>query len=153
MTGKPTVDHVERPNPPWRSDRTTECGLDDSRCLISRSEFYDRVKDQGQQRAAMSICMTCWHTALRYGGRGHSQMSAKASFLNLWGHDPADVIGRDLHGKRREMLSRELQIVGLLVEAHRDEFDEALKGMADAATLDDLRVKRAKPQVRAANRR
>lgn len=150
---RPTVDHIERPNPPWRTERTTECGLDDTHKMVSRAEFYERVKDQGQQRAAMSVCMTCWHTAIRYGGWGRDHASTKAQFLNLWGHDPADVIGRDLHGKRRDLLNRELHVVGLLIEAHRDEFDQAMAGAADALTLDELRAKRSWAQAQAKGRR
>jgi hypothetical protein len=120
--------------------------------MISRAEFYRRVTDLGQQRAAMGICMTCWHTAQRYTGWKVKQTHDEqvAAFLDLWERDPAEVIGRDIvYGERRERLNSELRVIGLLIEAHRNEFDEAMAGLADAATLDDLRAKRAKVNRRA----
>lgn len=138
------LDHVERPTAPWRSERLTECGLDDRRPLITRAEFYDRVKAQG------------WGAATRDQQR--------AEFVDPWAYDPAVVVDRDLHGvvygrsgikkplEGRELLNRELHVIALLVEAHRAEFDAALAGMDEATGLDALRAKRAARAPKAGGR-
>lgn len=138
------LDHVERPMPPWRTERATECGLDQRHPMISRREFYERVKAQGKQRAAMSICMTCWSTAERHAGYGYtSHAELVAAFEQGWESDPVAVIGRDVYGKHRDLLAAELRATALLVAAHRAEFDEAMVGMAVAPSLAERRSSKA----------
>lgn len=145
------LDHVERPTAPWRTERLSECGRSDSPRLITRVEFYDRVKAQGPQRAAMSVCMTCWHTAQRHhvvGGLATKDQS-RAAFNDPWAYDPAAVLARDLSraefdkGTVRDRLNRELRVIALLIAAHRSEFDEAMDGLDSAVTMDALRSQRA----------
>lgn len=149
---KDPVDHVERPSAPWRTERLTECGLAPSDRSITRAQFYDRVMDQGQQRAAMSICMTCWHTAQNHaGGWGAAtREQERQEFVDAWAYDPAAVLARDLARGRyargnesRQRLNRELHVIALLIEAHRDEFDAAMVGLDEAPSMDELRAQRA----------
>lgn len=115
---KEPVDHVRRPQLPWRSDAgMTECGLNaESVKTLSRDEFFARLKDFGQQRTAMVTCMTCSNTATRWG---------------TWADDPRRALDREIQwetaGRRNErgvLLRDELLAVAALIEAHREEFDE-----------------------------
>lgn len=126
------MDHIERPRPPWRNDHQTECGRDVSEfaSVLTRDEAVAKVKKQGQQRAAMSTCMTCWSTAERHGD---------------WANDPAGVIAREprwSRGPGAERWKTELRALGLLYEAHRDEFDAVMAGLADTSSIADKRAAR-----------
>ncbi len=107
---KDPVDHILRPRLPWREDiGITECGLDGTKVpTLTRDQFFQRLKDLGQQRTAMTTCMTCSTTAARWG---------------TWDDDPRweTAWRRDDHGAR---LRDELQAAAMLIEAHREEFDE-----------------------------
>lgn len=62
-------EHVQRVLLPWRSreDALTECGLPaDPRTTLSVEEMRAKIARQGQQRAALSSCMTCWSTVNRH---------------------------------------------------------------------------------------
>lgn len=123
---KDPVDHVLRPSLPWRAaSAITECGYDASKVkTLTREEFFQRVKDLGQQRAAMITCMTCSDTAKRWG---------------TWADDPRVAIHREIawergesywnHGRtdRGQLLKDELIAIAALVAAHRDEFDATIK--------------------------
>jgi hypothetical protein len=60
---KEPVDHILRPNLPWRSPdegAITECGYDASKVkTLTRAEFFKGQKDLGERRTAMLTCMTC----------------------------------------------------------------------------------------------
>jgi hypothetical protein len=115
---KDPVDHILRPSLPWRSPddaAITECGFDASKVkVLTRSEFFQRLKDLGQQRSAMLTCMTCADTARRWG---------------TWDDDPRKALEREItwesgwrrtdHGWR---LRDELLAIAALIEAHQDEF-------------------------------
>lgn len=146
------LDHVARPALPWRDESLTECGIESPR-TISRQEFYDRVKAQGQQRASMGICMTCWHTCQRHAGHeglkaGATQADVVAAFVDVWRYDPAGVLDREVtwDKSRRDRLNRELWAIAMVVQAHRDEFDAALDGMDAAPSLADLRARKQSRQ-------
>jgi hypothetical protein len=68
---KEPVDHILRPNLPWRSPdegAITECGYDASKVkTLTRAEFFKGQKDLGERRTAMLTCMTCSDTARRGG--------------------------------------------------------------------------------------
>ncbi len=132
-----TVDHIARPSLPWRAESRTECGREagDVASLISRDAAVRKVKDQGQQRAAMSTCMTCWSTADRYAD---------------WATSPGDVMAREVplgyrwrRSQGEPLIDRELRAVAALVAAHRDEFDGYLAGLESAPTLTAARQRRA----------
>jgi hypothetical protein len=114
---KEPVDHILRPRLPWRDgDGITECGYDASKVkTLTRAEFFERVKELGQQRTAMLTCMTCSDTAKRWG---------------TWDDDPRKALEREIQWEcqwRRDdrgvRLRDELLAIAALVDLHREEFD------------------------------
>jgi hypothetical protein len=117
---KEPVDHIQRPQLPWRTDAgITECGYDAAKVkTLTRVDFFARLKDMGQQRTAMLTCMTCSDTARRWG---------------TWEDDPRRALDREIQWEtawrrsdRGELLRDELLAIATLIEAHRDEFDAHL---------------------------
>lgn len=123
---KEPVDHILRPTLPWRKAHevpVTECGFNAAKVTtLSREEYFRRVKDLGQQRAAMMTCMTCSQTAGRWG---------------TWEDDPRLAMSREIEWERGSMYYRartdrgqllrdELLAVAALIEAHRDEFEASV---------------------------
>jgi len=116
---KEPVDHILRPSLPWRTDGgITECGYDASKVkAVTRAEFFQRVKDLGQQRTAMLTCMTCADTARRW---------------KTWEEDPRQALEREINWERGgayrdrtdrgERLKDELIAIATLIETHSDEF-------------------------------
>lgn len=123
---KPVVEHIVRAaSLPWRpaDDRLTECGKSSAGYpSITREEFDKKLRLQGQQRAAMSTCMTCWNTATRW---------------KSWAVDPVDAMSRECYGMRgdRDQLRKELWALAELVDRHREEFDGFLHGLEQTADL------------------
>lgn len=120
---KQPVDHVLRPQLPWRGGPgVTECGLDASKIsTLTREDFQSRLKEMGQQRTAILTCMTCMDTARRWG---------------RWEDDPRTALEREIQWEgsgrwsrsdRGDALLHELHAIAALVETHRDEFDEMLR--------------------------
>jgi hypothetical protein len=123
---KEPVDHILRPRLPWRGPdegAITECGYDASKVkTLTRSEFYQRLKDLGVQRTAMLTCMTCCDAAKRW----------RAS----WNDDPRQAVDREIAWEfgggyrpredRGSRLKDELHAIAALIEAHRDEFERLL---------------------------
>lgn len=130
------LEHVVRATPPWRDVSQTECGLDiKGRQVITRAAFVAKVKDQGQQRSAMTTCMTCWNTARRWKD---------------WAGSPSQVIARDVNqwgDEKRAGIDAELLALAAMVEAHPDEFYGFLAGLKDTASLADARKQRRLPRV------
>lgn len=125
---KQPVDHILRPQLPWRThdDAITECGFDASKVkAITRDEAVERFKEFGRQRFAMFTCMTCMDTAERHG---------------TWDKDPRKALEREInwecqwrrtdHGQR---LRDELLAIADLIEAHKDDF------MAKVAEIEQRR--------------
>lgn len=119
---KQPVDHIIRSQLPWRrGPGITECGYDAAKVTaITREEYAARVKDLGQQRAAMVTCMTCSTTVRNW---------------STWEQDPRHAIGREVEWETRgsryandrgNLLRDELAVIAALIEAHRDEFDAKL---------------------------
>lgn len=114
---KDPVDHILRPQLPWRSDAgITECGLNASKApTLTRADYFARLKDMGQQRTAILTCMTCANTASRWG---------------TWDDDPRKALDREIawegasgRHERGVRLQDELFAIAALIDAHRDEFD------------------------------
>jgi hypothetical protein len=125
---KEPVDHVLRPTLPWRSPTEgaiTECGYDASKVnTLTRAEYFQRLKDYGQQRTAMCTCMTCGDTAKRWGE---------------WADDPRFAIEREIQWERPgyrfredrgQRLKDELLAIASLIEAHPEEFTSAIAAIA-----------------------
>ena len=116
---KDPVDHILRPQLPWRTDGgITECGYNAAKVsTLTREEYFERVKSLGQRRAAMMTCMTCSDTASRW---------------KTWEYDPRQAMQRELtwevgngygRPKRGCRLRDELLAIAALIEAHRNEFE------------------------------
>ena len=111
------IDHILRPQLPWRFDAgITECGLNAAKApTLTRDQYVKRRKDYGQQRTAMTVCMTCASTAQRW---------------ESWEQDPRKAIGREVEWEthwsrsdRGDRLRDELLAVAALIESHRAEFE------------------------------
>jgi hypothetical protein len=123
------LDHVLRPILPWRDERLTECGRTDVSRAIGRDEFVAKVRREGKQRSAMTTCMTCWNTALRWKD---------------WRQSPSDVMRRALPTwpSGPDRADDELRAIAALIAEHRDEFDGYLNGLGDTVSLSDHRSQR-----------
>jgi hypothetical protein len=129
-----SLDHVRRSDLPWRTATLTECGRPvEGLSTISRAEFAARVKQQGQQRSALTTCMTCWDTARRWPE---------------WVADPVAAMAREVAGAghysdgRHDQIRDELRALAALVEEYRTEFDEFLAGLAKTVSLAEHRAQR-----------
>jgi hypothetical protein len=126
------LDHVARAGLPWRPEHRTECGLAPAgRAVISRDQLVEKLKREGQRRAAMTTCMTCLDTAARH---------------QPWDQDPASALQREipLYGRdqERDLVNSELRAIAALIDAHRDEFDGYLTALAGTVRLADARTAR-----------
>lgn len=132
---KEPVDHIERPFLPWRSEKETtltECGYEAIKVkTLTRSEFFRRLKEYGQQRTAILTCMTCMQTAQRWA---------------TWDEDPRDALSREIqwegrfsdnHGHR---LRDELRAIAIMVKAYPEEFKELVHRVT--GTVDFLHEKK-----------
>ena len=145
---KEPVDHIVRPLLPWRTAEgaITECGYDASKVkTITREDYRARLKDMGQQRAAMFTCMTCADTVRRWCA---------------WEEDPRGAIGREVEWERGgywyrtrddrgTRLKDELLAIASLIEAHRDEFAqliEAIERRRDWLEKKAAAAKKPKPE-------
>lgn len=131
------MEHIERCLLPWQSERLTECGkpVAEFAAVLSREEAARKFRDQGKQRAAMTTCMTCM-------SRGQYQPLS-------WEQNPAAVMQRaceraGYYPKEDHPMNVELRALALLVEAHRDEFDQAIRDLTAAVPLAKARDKRFK---------
>ena len=126
----PRLDHVRRPQPPWRVADVTECGLpEDRHPTLSRVELAAKVRRLGVQRAAMTTCMTCLATAQRWP---------------TFDDDPVEAIGRETHRGRdaNPAFRDELLAIAALIERHPDEFAQLLAGIANTIRLSERRAAR-----------
>lgn len=168
MTRVGPVDHIARLIVPWRADvELTECGRAVTEVPAERIVTVDtvnaRVRDQGQQRAAFSTCMTCWETAERWHGSGRrNRLGAilrELEALRYVDHAPVRRFApgesvrwdreydRQLGAwERRKRFERELDAILALIQAHRAEFDGFITGHAAAPSLADARARR--PRLR-----
>ena len=116
---KEPVDHILRPRLPWRNADAdmTECGLNAAKvATLSRDAHSLRIRDLGQQRAAMLTCMTCADTSKRW---------------KPWQESPLQAIERETAWEQRRgwgeprgwRLHDELIAAATLIDAHREEFD------------------------------
>lgn len=135
--------HVLRAGLPWRTEAPlTECGRDATKLpaadLLTRDEARAKVKAWGARRSALVICMSCADTTNRWP---------------TWDQDPVSAIERAGRGygfrghptpDRRELLARELRAIALLIDAHPDEFTQAVEGLSETTQLADHRRDRAR---------
>jgi hypothetical protein len=127
MSADEPLKHIRRPALPWRDAPLTECGrpVGDVRAWIDRGEALAMVAKHGIRRAAFMICMTCMTTANQYPE---------------WDDDPRGALAREFLGAARDQeLGDHLRAIGLLVAAHRAEFDDLLAGLKNTVSLADAR--------------
>jgi hypothetical protein len=130
------LEHVQRTPLPWRTESKTECGRPAAEysAVLTRDEFFAKVKKQGKQRAAMSTCMTCMETASRH---------------TTWGESPSSVMSRELTTGRydrnmgEKQIDRELRAIAALIEAHGEEFHGYLSGLDQTVSLRERRLRSA----------
>ncbi len=138
MAQEEQLDHVARPMLPWRTEFRAECGLPPipGRSIIDRNAFRAKLTRQGKTRSAMTTCITCWQTASRWKD---------------WSLSPSDVVRRELPqqwgGTQTNALDDELRAIAALIEAHREEFDGFLIGLAATADLSAVRAARRRAIV------
>ena len=114
--------HVRRPGLPWRPEHgRTECGLPvTGQPVITREEFLEKLKMQGERRARVTTCQTCLDTARRWPS---------------WEEDPVQCLARErdhwgTRGKYQELFRREVVALAVLAQRHRTEFEELLADQA-----------------------
>lgn len=136
-------EHMQRTVLPWRSgeDALTECGIPaDPRTTLTREGMLAKIAREGQQRAALSSCMTCWSTANRHREEGDG--------------DIVSTIVREMERVRwrenpdRARLVNELKAIVSLIETHRTEFDTLVSNFGAVVSLTEQRRKRGKGGAR-----
>lgn len=140
-------DHVIRARLPWRTDDLTECGraLDDVATHITREQLLWRIKQDGQQRTAFTICITCWQTSNSHSRATWetqpSEMLARESRRGRSGivYYEYQRDGRPPTGPHVDRLSAELHAMAALIEAHREEFDQRVTSASEAALFAERR--------------
>lgn len=154
LTKRPTdIDHIARSMLPWRdeTDALTECGRPVQEVSVAPvDELRARVKRVGQARAMFTVCLTCVE---RHDHRGRGE---------TWNTNPVAVIGREVERVRsvypyalrdetatetrrraeRDRFAAELKAIAALINAHRDEFDGFITGLAATNDLTERRNKR-----------
>lgn len=142
----PPLNHIARPNLPWRDDELTECGkpaADIAGEVLTRDEAHTLVRQLGKTRFSFVTCVTCWQTA---------------EWNHGWEVSPTQVIAREAKRASQwtrgtgtnERLDHELRALAALVDAHREEFASYLTGLDETTDLAAARLARAR---RAARRR
>lgn len=136
------LEHIQRPSIPWRdAPMKTECGRDPDAVkgnLLTFDQFVAKFRKLGQQRTAMTTCMTCF-TRCTYGSRVREQ----------WEHSPTSALSREMGnpwGGREEqtLLDKELRAAAAVIAAHRDEFDAYLAGLEGTVSLAEQRKRHAR---------
>lgn len=128
------LEHVQRTPLPWRVEAKTECGRPTAEyaVVLTRDEFFAKVKKQGKQRAALSTCMVCMETASRH---------------TTWAQSPSSVMSRELSTGRfdrdmgEKLIDRELRAIAALVAAHAHEFEAYLEGLDQTVSLSERRLR------------
>lgn len=133
-------EHILRTPLPWRGDDAalTECGLPaDSRTTLTVEAMLQKIAREGQARAALSSCMTCWQTTNR----------------RYWAAENSDEllqsVGREIErvqwqeSPERSRLVRELRAMSMLVAAHREDFDKLVADLGEVISLPEARRKQA----------
>lgn len=134
---KEPVDHIIRPRLPWRSAADlaiTECGYNAASVkALTREQFVARLKDYGQQRAAMVTCMTCMQAAQRWPGwqeDARLALQREIEWESVHWHAALQKVVQYSKDRGHRVLD-ELLAIESLIAAHREEFQQLIAG-ADA---------------------
>jgi hypothetical protein len=117
------LSHIARRNPPWRvAGPSTQCGRasNDVASVIPFEEAQARAKKLGQQRFAMTHCMTC--VSRVQFGRGTS-----------WEANPLGFLIREVANVDTDRTNRELHALAALAANHPEEFATLLAAGNDLA--------------------
>lgn len=120
-----TLNHVRRPDLPWRISTTTECGrpVGSVKSHISRDELLTRLQSFGSARTSLTTCMTCWQTASRW---------------KTFDQDPVDALRREVYRTAGdEPLAAELRALAALAVAHQAEFEGFLADLSKTVSMMD----------------
>lgn len=130
--------HIARPPLPWRESGKTICGHPAGQyvdgLVINIVDAHAAVRRLGKQRFAMTHCMTC---------------AQNVGNWSTWEDDPRARMAREMGHlgmtKAEPVIEHELRAIALLIEAHRDEFDNLVQSYlsGDVVTMDSLRRSRA----------
>lgn len=132
--------HILRTALPWRDTDTlhTVCGRPSSQyapeLVLTFDEARREAKRLGRQRTAMLFCMTCANRAGTWAKWDDDPVARMARECEKYG-----AMGR---GKDTSLVERELRAIGLLIEAHREEFDQLVADLAGVTTMAELRQRR-----------
>ena len=138
MTDMP-LEHVRREQPPWRHSAITECGLPVAgHPVITRDAFTAKIRAQGQQRAAITTCMTCWSSASRNRPWSESPVEslAREAERHVWAS-----ASRSWHPDT-DRFRDELLAIAELISRHEDEFGAIVGSLGDTVRLDSARAQR-----------
>ena len=121
MSDKPLT-HILRSPLPWRDSDRTECGrlAAEFAKIVDWQEARVLAKKYGRQRFTILFCVTCTNTTTSWP---------------TWDIDPIERLGREARRDGRDLVNRELRAMSLLVDAHREEFDEAVAGLKDVTDI------------------
>ncbi len=127
--------HVKRPALPWRDDTMTECGRPADDTCLTREQAIAKARRLGPRRAALTTCLVCLDTAQRWPG---------------WDLSPAAVMARELKGftywrsdsDTTPRIQDDLRAIALLIDAHREEFNELLAALQATVPLRARKARR-----------
>lgn len=138
-SGKPQVAHIVIPRIPWRTVDRTYCGRDpqEFKKIASLADAQRRWKEVGAKRAAYEFCVTCVETANRHQPWDQNPVAAVHYAYNKFGEWSRE-------SPERDVAFAELRALAALVEAHREEFEQAVADLGGVVSLDALRVKRSR---------
>lgn len=130
--------HIQRPTLPWRPDRhRTMCGRDATDLPTwSRDEAMANARRLGRQRFSLFVCMTCSSVFELHVPWDESPAECVRGYLDRvsrWRSTDADELDR---------LNAEFRAIAVLIDAHRDEFDDTVRGLLDMTSLDEQRRRR-----------
>jgi hypothetical protein len=132
------ITHVLRAPLPWRPAKLTECGLTaKDHPTITVDEFVAKVNREGKQRASYSTCMTCWNTARRHFGEACYKDSPLEREMQ-WSR-------MHRNGDAHPNVNDELAAIAMLVNRHRQEFDELVDDHVQTVRVDFSAKKGARP--------
>ncbi len=146
---KDPVDHILRPRLPWRADiQITECGHDAAKVgTLTRAAFFARLKDYGQQRTALTTCMTCVQTAQRWPTWTEDPRTALMREVVWEGAALWSSFGRINPEPRGHQLRDDLLAIEILIATHAEEFRKLLSIIDARNEWRELKARKGAPGI------
>lgn len=141
---KDPLDHILRPPLPWRADiKITECGHDGTiGSALTREGFFERLKDYGKARTAMTTCMTCMQTSHRWPTWAEDPRTALMREIVWEAADHWSGIGTLSHEPHGHQLKDDLLAIEILISTHYDEFRKLLRIIAARNEWRELKARK-----------